>query len=352
MRTRWATAVAVSVLAGALVAPTAASASTTEAIADTGGITIALGDGGVSPLDISVALDEIGHITEVVVGEAELIAGEGDHRVRFSSGEDGTRVSVQAKNHRLAADVKTAGLGDLVGAHTWAAPLFGSDTDTVVNFEISDNGGYPELVVGEVQTDAEDHEIGEIKTETEDDEAGSSVKITFINDGYTMTLKIQVSMDSDDDEPSAKLKIVLRGKDVQNLRGQSIEALAKVHTWDGHMCDGTAISVVFEITEDGTVAATGGEGEPEIKTMPHGFTAEWDGSRAKVTVELKEKQDGEWDLKVRSKSTDKCNPSDDRGRGNDDDGEDDESHERGRSDKDKKEKKNNKDDDDDEEDDD
>lgn len=347
MRTRWATALAVAVLAGALAAPNAASASTTEAIADTGGMELTIS--GVSPLDITVTLDEIGHVTEVAVsGEDEPIAGEDDHRVRFSSEDDGTRISVQAKNHRLAADVKTSGLADLVGDHTWAAPLFGSDTNTVVNFEVIDTG---ELVVGTVDTDAEAYEIGEVKTETEDDEADSSVKITFTNLGYTMTLKIQVSMDSDDDESSAKLKIVLRGKDVQTLRRQAIQKLVGEHTWDGHMCDGTPISVIYDIDEDGTVTPDGGKGEPEIKTMPHGFVAEWDGSKAKVTVELKEKQDGEWDLKVRSKSTDKCNPSDDRARGDDDDAEDDESHERGRSDKDKKEKKN-KDDDDDEEDDD
>ena len=143
MRTQWATFVAVAVLAGAMVAPTAASASTTEAIADTGGMTLVLGS-GVSPLEIAVSLDDIGGVTEVAVG-GDSVDGDGEHVVRFSNEVDGTRVSVHAKNHRLAADVKAADLADIVGPHEWAAPLFGSTEDTVVAFEVVDNGGYPEL---------------------------------------------------------------------------------------------------------------------------------------------------------------------------------------------------------------
>ncbi len=350
MRTRWATLVAVAVLASAMIAPGTASASTTEAIADTGGMTLlTLGVGG-SPLDITVTLDEIGHITEVAVGDADRISGEGDHRVRFSHEDDGTRISVQAKNHKLAADVKAADLADVVGTHEWRAPLFGSTEDTVVSFEVVDNGGYPELVVHKVLSAAE-FVVGEVDNETEEGEAESSVKIVFTQDGSTMTLKIQVSMDSDDDDEdsSVKLRIVLRGKDVQNRRGEAIDDLMGKHTWDGHLCDGSVVAITYNISDSGDVTVVEGTGEYEIKDMPHGFVAEFDGSKVKLTIELKETQDGEWDLKVRSKSTDKCNPSDDRDRGNDGDADDDdESEQPGRRDKDKK----NKDDDEDEEDDD
>lgn len=348
MRTRWATLVAVAVLASAMIAPGTASASTTEAIADTGGMTLTLGVGG-SPLDITVTLDDIGHITDVAVGDLDPISGAGDHRVRFSHEDDGTRVSVQAKNHKFAADVKAADLSEVVGTHEWRAPLFGSSEDTVVAFEVVDSGGYPELVVHDVLSDAK-FVVGEVDNEVEEGEAESAVKIVFTQDGFTMTLKIQVSMDSgdDDEDSSVKLKIVLRGKDVQNLRRVAIDGLVGEHTWDGHLCDGTAVAITYNISDSGEVTVVGGIGEYEVKTMPHGFVAEFDDSKAKLTVELKEKQDGEWDLKVRSKSTDKCNPSDDKDRGHDDDDADDESDERGRRDKDKK----NKDDDDDEEDDD
>lgn len=340
MKNRATTFAAVAVLAGVLVAPSVASASTTEAIAETGGMTLDLG-GVASPLDISVTLDAIGNITEVGVAGA-TVEGGGEHVVRFSHNDDATRVAVQAKNAKLAADVKTSDLDELLGTHVWAAHLFGSATATQVTFEVVPGGsGALELVVGDdaVNTDTDvDYEVGEVKNEAEDDEASSAVTVTFVKDGYTMTLKIQVSMDSDDyddDEGfSAKLKIVLRGKDVQSLRRQTLTEIRGEHVWNGHLCDGSPVSVTYTI-DDVTGAVTVAEGDYELKTMPHGFVAEFNDGEAKVTVDLKEKDDGTWDLKVRSKSTDKCNPADDK----DDD-------KPGRHDKDKKKDKDDGDDDD------
>jgi hypothetical protein len=127
----------------------------------------------------------------------------------------------------------------------------------------------------------------------------------------------------------------------------ALEDVAGDHTWDGHLCDGTPVAINYHVDEDGHVMVTDGLGNYEVKTMPHGFSVKFDDSKAKVTVDLKEKEDGTWDLKVRSKSTDKCNPSDDKAdkdRGNS--SVDKDSEERGRPDKDKK----NDDDDDDDKD--
>jgi hypothetical protein len=341
------------VLAGALAAPTAATASTTEAIADTGGMTLDL-DGWPSLLDVSITLDDLGHITEVVVGD-EPVEGDGDHRVRFSNIDDTTRVAVQAKNHKLSADVKAGALADLVGPHLWSAPLFGSLNDSVVPFEVTDDGaGNPGLVIGDISTDdGVEVDIGDVETEVEGDEAEAQVKINFTYDGYTMTLKIQVSVESEDDDDedddrdfSAKLKVVLRGKDVQELRRQALDDIAREHLWDGHLCDGTPVTVGWLISDQGEISKI--EVTPtdshEVKTMPHGFSVKWNDSKAKVTVELKEKEDGTWDLKVRSKSTDKCND-------HDDDDKEDEEKERGRRDKDKKKDKDDDDDEDNQDDD-
>ena len=83
MKKRWAIFLAVAMLAGALVAPGAASASTTQAIANTGGMTIGVVG---SPLAVTVSVDEIGHLTEVTVGG--VVAEGDDHKVRFSSEDD------------------------------------------------------------------------------------------------------------------------------------------------------------------------------------------------------------------------------------------------------------------------
>ncbi len=363
MRSRWATLVAMAVLATALAVPGAASASTTEAIADTGGMTVSLGVLG-SPLDVSVTLDEIGHITEVTVGDGYSEDKSSEHQVRFSHDEDATRIDVRAKEHKLTASVKAADLASILGNHTWSAALFGSDTESSVTFEVVENGsGYPELtnvaVTGLFPADAT-YEISAIDNELEDDEAESSVRITFMWNGYTMTLKIKAEMefeddgDDDDDELSVKLKFELRGKDIQLLRDQELAALAGAHSWDGRLCDGTPVAVGYTIGGSGEVtvdtvtvdgAATDGY---DLDTKSHGFKLEFDDSKAKVTVELKQKDDGTWDLKVKSKTTEKCDHDDDH---DDDDDDDDHGDQDDDDDKDKKHDDDDDDDDDDEDDD-
>lgn len=336
MRTRFASLLVAAVAGALLVTPGAASASTTEAIADTGGMTLTLGVPG-SPLDVAVTLDEIGHITEVAVSDGFTEDKATDHRVRFTNDDGTTRIDVKARKDRLTASVKTDSLAGILGTHSWAGKLFGSDTDSVVTFDVLDSGGSPELanvnVASLFPADAT-YEIGEVKNENEGDEAESTVKVTFMWNGYTMTLKIQAELEHEDDDDSgyeAKLKITLKGRDIQKLSDQNLADLAGSYNWDGRFCDATPIAVAYTITETGDVVVDGvtvdgvASDSYELKDMPHGFIVKFDDSRAKLTVELKEKEPGLWDLKVRSSTTDKCNHDDDdddrdkKDRGDDDD---------------------------------
>lgn len=320
-----------------LALPGMAAASTSEAIADTGGMTLTLGVVG-SPLDVGVTLDEIGHITEVSVGDQFTEEQASDHKVRFTSEDGTTRIDVRAKRDRLAASVKTDNLAGITGSHTWTGKLFGSDTDSVVTFDVLDNGGSPEIanvaVASLSPTDAT-YEIGDVKTKTEGDESGSKVTVTFTRDGYTMTLQIKAEVELDDHDGNfeAKLKVELRGRDVQRLREQNLPDLIGSHSWDGRLCDGTPVGVAYTISEGGSVTVdavtlAGAMTDAfDLKEMPHGFVVTFDDSRAKLTVELKEKEPGLWDLKVKSKTTETCDAGDgwdrgdhdhnDDGRGND-----------------------------------
>ena len=337
----------------ALVAPAAASASTTEAIANTGGMTLTIGVLG-SPLNVSVTLDDIGHITEVVVDDpafAEDRANE--HKVRFTNEDDSTRVEVRAKKDKLRADVKVADLSAILGSHTWTGRLFGEIGGTVVGFEIVENGsGNPELANVAVTTllpaDAT-YEIGDIKNEVEDDEAGSSVKIEFVRNGYAMTLKIKAEMEFDDDDgdPSVKLRVELKGKDRQKLRDQNLTDLVGSHQWDGRLCDGTVVAVNYTVSDSGDVivdevTVDGAASDAyELKTKRHGFDIKFDSSHASVKLQLKDKGDGLWELKVKSKTTEKCDKQhrdkDKKRHDNDDD--DDHKKDKERDDDDRKKDK-------------
>lgn len=348
MRLRTLGASALVVALAVLGVPGVALASTSEALADTGGMTLTVELLGV-PVDIAVTLDDIGHITEVAVSDPAFDeTRSGEHRVRFLNGDDSTRIEVKARGHKLKSEVKTAGVDDIVGSHTWSADLFGTGTDTVVTFRVAKNAaGHPELqdVAVDASTLPPDatFEIKGPKHELEDDEAESKAKIEFFWNGFKMTLKIEAELHLDEaaEERPAKLKIELKGRDVQRLRNLALEDLVGDHAWTGRTCEGVPLEVTYSISDSGDLSFTDAsvDGAPsdafELKDKGHGFEIEFDGSDAEVRVELKQKDDGTWELKVKSKTTERCDhddddDDDDHGRHDDDDHDDDDDDDHGR----------------------
>jgi hypothetical protein len=333
MKRRFPTLVAIAVAVSALVAPGAASASTTEAIAETGGMTLTLGVLG-APLNVAVTVDEIGHITEVTVDDPAYTETRSDeHKVRFTTADDTTRIEVKAKGDKVKAEVKTADLSAIVGSHTWAGKLFGSETDSVVTFDVVDSAGSPEVanvaVTSLFPADAT-YAIGAVENEFEDGEAESEVKIGFMWDGYTMTLKIEAEMEFDhDDDDGVKLKVELKGKDQRKVREEVLADLVGSYTWDGLLCDGTAVAVTYTVSDTGEVSVNSVDGVDadayKLDTESHGFEIEFKDSDAKLEVELKQ-DDGLWELKVKSKTTEKCGHDDDDESDHDDDHGDDDHH--------------------------
>lgn len=319
-------------VASLLALPVIATADTTNAIAETGGFSLALMGSG---LTVDIALDDAGNIETVDVADvgsepdpsptasdAAASFDEDPHKFRFELADDGTRVDVKAKNHKLTSKVKAATLADLVGPHVWSGVLFpdatGGDAPTPVTFEISEANG--QLLIHDVAVGLLPGDVDYVMDPSDDP---GKAAITFTWQGFTKTLKIDVDVDDDDgdDEPSAVLKIELRGKDRQRLR-QDLSSFIGVHSWNGRLCDGTQLNVIYNIGDNGqiglpTVTIGGGEGPADqgytIKEKEHGFDVRFDDSKARLKVKFSEKDDSLWELKVDSK-TDTCKHKDDTGK--------------------------------------
>jgi len=367
------------VLVGTL--PSIAAANTTEAIAQTGGMTLSLP--GV-PLDLGITLDEFGNIRMVTIDPALSQNHDSDHKVTFErTGDGSTVVEVKAAGEKLTAKVKTSNLGELAGDQTWSADIFGTGTDTVVEFSIvtvgSGSEAYLEIAGPPVVTPAPGIEFsvsGPTSSSDDDDsdewEYESKASITFAMNGFTKTLKIEVETEYEDDEDHegvrGKLKVELRGKDVQKLEGAIV---AGPQSWTGLLCDGTTALVDYTVSADGTVSepivTLEGSATSETDMDDDGFKVTFadsngdDGAYVKVEVT---NEDGQLELKVKSKTTAACDEydddhdddddkkhddDDDDKKHDDDDDDDDDDHD---DDDDDGQKKNKDEDDDDEDDDD
>ena len=309
------------IVIGSLAIPAAAMANTTEAIADTGGMHLVLLG---STVEVDVTLDEFGNIDSVAVTGGGLTeTSTGDHKVRFSTADGATKVDVKAKKDKLSASMRSATLGDLVGDHVWTAEVF-PDATATVPFSIAEDGtGNPVLSLGDVALTGANSGDVEVTVrgpfqEIDDDEAEAKATVVFAWNGFTKTLRIQVEVeddDDDDDDHGAKLKVELRGKDRQMIGAASLADLVGLYTWTGLLCDGTSVTVDYQVGGDGTVTpgAVGGVGADryDIKTYEHGFRVSFDNEDARLNVKLKEKDDSTWQLKVDSKTTERCGYGDD-----------------------------------------
>jgi len=332
VRKRFAWLITTGLVASSLAIPGIAAAHTNEAIAETGGMMLTLPGTGIS---IDVMLDEFGNISEVDVidpsvppvpeGTEELT--DPAHKVRFEIDEDGTRLSVMAKKHKMTSKVQAGALEDLLGEHVWSAVLFPehSEDPTTVAFTVKDGGGPSITDVIVTGSAADDPEVMYSASEgDDDDDEDAMVIITFSWNGYTKILKIKVDVDddeNDDDGPSAVLKIELRAKDRQRLRGELSEFVG-LHDWSGRLCDGATVSVAYEIVDGtgklipGDVVIDGPEVEYgySVKNQERGFQVTFDGSKARLHVKFGETDDGTWDLKVDAKTTEKCKHNPNRGK--------------------------------------
>jgi len=304
-----------------LALPLAALANTSEAIAQTGGMTLILPMPGTA-LKVDVKLDAVGNISAVDLDPVGtyLATKRGPHAVTVESGDGTSQVKINAKGDKLAVKASFATLASLLGTGTWSADLFGTHAPTSVPYTIGDVGGEPTLALGAITGGPSDMVVTPGTPEMKSGPKGSEakVKIEFTRDGFTKKLEIKVSVKGHGDRP-ATLKITLSGKDKQKLTGTLAELIALgTRTWSGHLCDGTPVSFTYSVQAPGMVVY-GNDATPPATVKTHedgdehgdesgiesGFDVRFDGTKTKVKVRLEQEEDGSWELKVDAKA-DKC----------------------------------------------
>jgi hypothetical protein len=297
-------------MAAVLAVPVAAFATTTDAIAQTGGMTATLPLLG-SSLTVQVTLDANGNLSQVnldPVGDntaTKLSA----HAVTFDSAAGGTQVKIKAHASSLSIGATAGTLDALVGPGTWSADLFATGAKSSVAYTVGNNAGAPTVTIDTVTpADGITSVIGmpeakhskHFESEHQNGDHVAVGMVSFTKDGYTKTLRITVKVDTGD-KPHASLKLTLTGRDRQVLTG-TIAELQGAHTWSGKTCDGTAIGLTYTVNPDGTVtyvSATGGT--VTTHAFDKGFLARFDGTSAFVNVSIHQNEQvaGTYTIKVK-----------------------------------------------------
>ena len=290
-------------LVALLALPLTVLANTSEAIAQTGGMTVTLPMPG-SGLSVVVKLDVVGNVSQVDLDPVGTYTATklGPHAVTFDSTDGTPQIKVNANHDKLEVKAKAPTLASFLGAGTWSADLFGTGEVTTVGYSVGDSGGAPTIAIDSVLAPSDVAVVqGTPKMKTGPKGSDASVKIDFSRDGFTKKLDIKVSVKATGDN-AASLKITLSGKDKQKLAG-ALADLVGTRTWSGHLCDGTAVGFDYTVAGDGTVAFGTATGAPATaKPDKHGFSVRFDGTKTKVKVRLSEKKDGTWELKVDAKA--------------------------------------------------
>jgi hypothetical protein len=295
--------IAVSLVA-LLALPMAVLATTSDAIAQTGGMTATLPLLG-SSLTVQVTLDGTGNVSQVNLDPVGTYSASrlSAHAVTFDSAGGTTQVKIKARGDKLSIKASAGSLDALVGPGTWSADVFGTGAKSTVAYTVGKAAdGSPTLALGAISAAAGiTVEAGTPTTRTDDDgDTSASVKIAFNHNGYTKKLSIKVSVEATGVH-HASLELKLSGKDRQKLSG-TLASLVGPHSWSGKLCTGTAVTIAYTVNADGTVtygSATGGTAT--VKTGEHGFTARFDGTKVKVSVSLKQDESGMYSLKTDAK---------------------------------------------------
>lgn len=280
-----------------LALPMSVLGNTSGPIAQTGGMTVELPLLN-SSLKVVVTLDGVGNVSLVSLDpvgtgtEAYAATKLGPHAVTFTRADGATQVSIKAKGDKLSVKATAGTLAALRGSGTWSANVFPAKPATVGYTVGAAADGSPTVAINSVVAAGVTVVQEPPKTETEDHEASASVKIAFSLNGYTKKLSISVSVDTEGTH-KASLKITLSGKDKQKLSGSLAEIGLGLHTWSGKLCDGSPVSIAYNVLDNGTVAYTSATGGTvTVKSSENGFSARFDGTKAKVKVQLKKAENG------------------------------------------------------------
>ena len=314
-------------LVAMLVLPAAAAAAEFTSPPGTGPITATLPLFG-SSLTVDVSVDDAGNLSSVAldpVGDYTATVLR-PHAVQFKNTDGSVKVTISAWGGHSSLEAKAGTLAALVGSGTWKADIFKTGDPTIVHYTIGDDGaGAPTLAIDLVDAPgAIEATVGDVKTKSHGNGASARVGIEFAWNGFTKRLSVGVAVGTKHDKTAARLQITLSGRSVQKVTGPLADVLGD-HTWTGKLCDGTDVSIAFQVVDDGTANgdvtfdpetfATGAEAVAKDLRHGEGFVAFFKEKRAAVLVWLKKSDDGTYDLAVGSfigkwcKGTEIANPT-------------------------------------------
>jgi hypothetical protein len=322
---RLATRLPLLALAGVLLLalPAGAAANSNNPITQTGGMSATLPLLGAS-LIVDVTLDGVGDISGVSLTPSGTLNSTGTAKdvVTFASADGKTKVTVRASGDRLAIKARSS-LDNLRGKGSWSANVFGTGAASVDYTIGKDGAGNPTLAIGPITTPAlvtAAKVDPKTKTfDTKDKDGGWAWAfggVTFTHDGFVKHLSISISVRKSDG--SARLAIVLSGRDRQKLTGSPTD-LGGARTWSAKLCDGTAVSVKYHVASNGTLVYDGATGPGATEKAFDGkgfkfgkgakfgdlvgaFIVRFDKSGVGVVVALFKNADGTYTLKVSGRS--------------------------------------------------
>jgi hypothetical protein len=251
------------VIGGLLLAfPAGAAANSNNPITQTVGMSAELPLLGTT-LTVDVTLDGVGNISGVGLTDPTSTVNQTSSDksvVKFANADGSVKVTVKASGDRMAIKAK-ASLANLLGQGSWSANVFGTGKMTVKYTVGKDGTGDPTLSIDDVST------LGGVTTakigptsKAGDKWAWAYAGVTFSHDGFTKRLTISVSEKKPDG--TARLAIVLSGRDRQKVTG-TLAQLAGPRTWSATLCDGTPVSVAYHVDPaKGTVVFDGATGAP------------------------------------------------------------------------------------------
>jgi hypothetical protein len=294
--------------------PAGVAATTNAPIAATGGMTATLPLLG-TPLKVAVTLNAIGNISDVTLNSSALSKTKSsDDFVKFTNTNGSVKVTVNAIGGRLSIKARSKQLSDLLGKGSWSADVFGTGAPSMAVYTIGkDTSGNPTVAIGPVSPATgitwqpgpiAAHKVTPkiAKPSTADKSKGSSAAATgtFSWQGFSKQLTISVKVAGNG---TASLAITLSGRDARKLNG-TLASLAGPWTWSAHECNGTAVTVKYQVTGGKVVydGATGGTATE--KSFANGFMAWFDKGRTGVFVNLIAQANGTYSLLVYGRSGD------------------------------------------------
>jgi hypothetical protein len=222
-----------------------------------------------SPLVADVTTDAGGGLLDVTLTPAEGYdpTKVRSNKVTFVNEEQGVTVKVSTKRGGERVEARAGTLDDVSGPGTWSGDVFDSGETTTVDFTIGAGADGAPDITGVAVASSLDHTIGQVRRDADGERQSAKLTIEFTRSGQTRHLTISVRLHVDDDGATrSAVKVSLsRVRGRQLADGPAVGA----HTWSGQLCDGTAASVSYTVTDSGEITDVVASPEADVRAGGH-----------------------------------------------------------------------------------